>query len=186
MSPNQAFERDVPSHLQDDVMTMLSEAAHDDDAHSAVTILDRDQLNAINVRVSGIVEINGVEYTFQLEDGDRNGTQLLAWEDDKPFEHHVPTRWALAPQERLISDAVLSGKGLFLIWKWDVMAARPEIAAIVGKYAYDRHFAPGGKTEKHWRDAAAAHHFDIVTEEHAKEIRRRLSLATGKDVQVSA
>lgn len=181
MDAYQAFERDVPAQMHDDVMTMLSEAAHDDGAHDAVTILDRDQLNAVNVRVSGIVTIGDVEYTFHLEDGDRNGTRLLAWEDDKPFEYHVPTRWTLAPQQRLIDNAILNDKGPFLIWKWDAMIARPEIAAIASKYAYDRHFAPGSKTEKHWRDAAARHHFDIVSEEQAGEIRQRLSLATGKD-----
>lgn len=181
LDPYAAFDRDVPEQRRDDVMTMLSEAAHDDGAHKCVTILDRDRLNAINVRVAGIVELDGKEFSFQLQDGDWNGTELLSWEDDKPFEYHTPTRWALQPDSALVDKALLDGNGPFLLAKWDAMLRRAEIAEIPGKYGYDRHFAPGVVSEKHWRDAAAKHRFEIVSQETADETRAKLARATGAD-----
>lgn len=177
-NPYEAFDRDVPECMREDVMTMLAEAAHVDGVHKCVTILERDRLDAINVRVHGIIEIDGEEHSFQLQDGDWGGTELLSWDDGREFEHHVPTRWALQPQRHLINEAMMSGKGSFLLLKWDaILKNRPKVAEIPGKYSYDRYVQPGAFVEKHWRDAAAKHLFDIVTQETADETRRLLSEA---------
>ena len=92
------------------------------------------------------------------------------------FEYRKPTVYALQPEARLVDQAIQSGKGSFLLLKWDaVLRNLPELAAIPGKYAYDRHFQPGIRVEDHWRKAAAKHHFVIVNEETAAETRRQLS-----------
>lgn len=175
-----AFDRDVPEARREDVMTMLAEAAQGTE-HECVTILDSDRLDAINVRVHGIIEIEGNEHSFQLEDGNWNGTVLLAWDEDKPFEHHKPIRWALQPRQDLIDDALQTGRGEFLVFKWDaILANRPKVAAIPAKYSYDRHFQPGGAVEKHWQEAAAKHQFVIVTEETATETRAMLQARKGE------
>jgi len=176
--PYADFERDVPEHLREDAMQMMAEMTGGYGEHSCIHILDRDKLDAINVRAHGIIEIDGEEYTFQMEDGNWSGTVLLDWNSGREFEKHVPIRWTLQPSNDLINKAIEAGKGPFLIWKWDVMLKRPEIAAIPGKYAYDRHFAPGGKTEQHWKAAAAKHRFVIVSEERAEGTRKRLAEAT--------
>lgn len=175
--PYAAFNRDVPEHLREDVMQMMAEATGEYGAHSCVTILEHDRLDAINCRASGIIEIEGEEYTFQMEDGNCNGTVLLAWESDTPFERHQPTRWTLQPKRDLIDKAIMDGKGPFLIAKWDAMLKRPEIAAIPGKYSYDRYFAPGLKSEQHWKAEAGKHHFELASEETAQETRKRLAEA---------
>jgi len=114
-----------------------------------------------------------------MEDGNWNGTVLLAWNEDKAFEHHQPTRWALQPQRHLIDAAIMANNGPFLLLKWDaVLKDKPTVAAIPGKYSYDRYVQPGGKVEGHWRAEAAKHHFDIVTEETAQETRRHLEKAS--------
>lgn len=169
------FERDVPDHLREDVMTMLAESSHIADAHDCITILDRDEIDAINCRAHGIIEIEGIEYTFQIEDGNWNGTVLLDWNGDRAFEHHVPTKWALQPSAALVGDALANDRGKFLVAKWDAMLARDEIASIPGNYSYDRRFAPGLKTEAHYRESAAKHHFVIVAEDQAAETRKALS-----------
>ncbi len=174
MDAYQAFERDVPESLREDAMYAMAVAAQGCESPANVTILDRDRLDAINVRASGIIIIAGVEYTFQIQDGNWNGTELLAWESDKPFEHHEPTRWALQPARRLIREALAAGRGAFLVVKWDAMLLRGEIADIPRNYAYDRHFQQGSKIETHWKEAAAKHHFEIVTESDANETRKRL------------
>lgn len=174
MDAYKAFERDIPEPLQEDAMYAMAVAAQGCESPANVTILDRDRLDAINVRASGIIIIAGVEYTFQIQDGNWNGTELLAWESDMPFEHHEPTRWALQPVRRLIGDALVNGKGVFLLEKWDAMLLRTEIADIPRNYAYDRHFQPGVKVESHWKEEAAKHHFEIVAESEATATRKKL------------
>jgi hypothetical protein len=176
-SAQQHFEACVPAHMQEDVMTMIAEAAQGWNEHEAVTILDRDRIDAINVRAHGIIEIGDQEYRFIVEDGNWNGTVLHDWDGDMEFEPLPRTEWVLQPSDDLVGRAIMANNGPFLIFKWDAMLKRPEIAEIPGKYAYDRMMQPGGKIEKHYRDAAAKHHFVIVSKEEADETRRRLELA---------
>jgi hypothetical protein len=172
------FERDIPEHLREDAMTAMAEATGKWGKPSNVTILDHDRIDAINCRAHGIIEIEGEEYTFQMEDGNWNGTVLLAWNEDKEFKHHAPTVWALQPQRHLIDKAVMSNGGPFLLMKWDaILKNNAELAAIPGKYSYDRYVQPGSKTEGYWKAKAAAHLFDLVTDDIAKETRRQLGEA---------
>lgn len=176
-----AFCRDVPPDMWDDVLTRMSEAAHDDRyADKDISIINRDWINACNVRVSGTIQIGDTEHWFILESGDRAGTVIRAWDNagDQKFEYHEPTRWALAPKPATIDNAILAGKGPFLIMKWDAIAARPDASDLVRSYAYDRHFQPGGQIEKHYRDKADKLGFQIITEEYAQDIRKRLQCAT--------
>lgn len=174
--PYAAFERDVPQHLQEDAMQMMAEATGGYGEHESICILERDQIDAINARAHGIITIEGVEYVFQMEDGNRNGTELLSWNEGKPFERHVPTAWALQPIAELVGDALEAGKGPFLIFKWDAMLKnRPALAAIPGKYAYDRFVQPGGLIEGHYRAEAAAAQFEIVPQEVVDETRAKLA-----------
>lgn len=179
-----AFEATVPAHLQEDVMQMIAEAAGGWCDHSSVTILDRDRHDAINVTAHGIVMVEGVEHRFIVDDGNWNGTVLRDWDGDMVFEHHRPTVYALQPEARLIDQAIMSGKGPFLLMKWDAMLRHADIASIPGKYAYDRMMQPGGLIEDHYRKAAAKHHFVIVDEETAQETRKTLSAATGASSHV--
>lgn len=181
MTPEEAFSRDIPESKQEDVMLMVAEAASGWNDHDCITILDRDRMDAINVRASGILDFEGREYWFIVRDGNWDGTVLEGWEDAgvQTFEPHEPIRWALQPRRDLIGDAIAHGKGPFLLLKWDaILKNHSEVAAIPGKYAYDRHFQPGGFVEKHWKDAAAKHQFEIVTKEEADETRKRLAEAT--------
>lgn len=181
--PYEAFEQDVPERLREDAMTMMAEATHMDGAHDCIQILDRDRIDAINCRAHGIIEIEGEEYTFQMQDGNWNGTELLAWNEDREFEHHVPAQWALQPTRDLIGKAHEEGRGSFLLLKWDAMLSnRPSIAEIPGKYSYDRRVQPGGKVETYWKAKAAEHHFDIVLQEEADATRKLLStpIASGR------
>lgn len=181
LTPDETFDRDIPEALREEIMTAIAGTAAGWEKDSRVTILDRDQLDAINVRASGIIEVDGKEHWFIVEDGNWNGTVLHAWDHagEQKFEYHRPTQWALQPQRHLIDQAIQNGKGPFLVIKWDAMLKnRKELAEIPGKYAYDRHFQPGGKVEAYWKDAAAKHLFDLVTKEEADETRKRLETAT--------
>lgn len=175
MNAEQAFHRDIPKADQEDVLTMICESAHGQ-KHDAVTILDIDRLDAINVRVEGILQWNDEEYSFHVEDGNWNGTVIREWEGvGEAFERHKPTVYALQPNLGLVSKAVESNRGAFLIAKWDAFLTRADVKEIPNKYMYDKHFAPGGKTETYWKEAAAKHGFVIVTEDEASRTRAMLA-----------
>lgn len=175
-----AFCRDIPEAMQEDVLIALSEAVGGYPPAPHIHVFERDTYDAINARGHGTIEVGGVEYAWQLESGNHNGTVLLAWESDKPFEPYHRTEWALQPVSHLVGDAIAAGRGPFLILKWDaILKNRPEVASIPGSYTYDRMMQPGGKVEKHWKAKAAEHHFEIVSRETADETRKRLSEAKG-------
>lgn len=174
----QAFERDVPPHQREDAITAMAEATSGWGTPANVRILEHDRIDAINCRAHGIIIIEGREYVFQMQDGNWNGTELLSWNEDRLFERHEPTRWALQPLPNLVDDAILAGRGPFLIAKWDIMLSRDGIAEIVRSYAYDRYVQPGGQIESHYREKAAKHHFEIVLQETADQTRARLRMAT--------
>lgn len=178
-TPDEAFCRDVPEHKRDEIMVMISEAAHDPSCHTdCITILEQDRIDAINVRAHGIIEIDGDEYTFHIEDGNRRGTVLEAWNGDKEFEPKPRTMWALQPRHDLISDAIIKGEGPFLLVKWDALLKRPEVASIPSNYSYDRMVQPGLKIEQHYKAAAEKFGFVLVDDEHAQETRKRLAEAS--------
>lgn len=180
LTPDAAFDADIPADMRDDIMTAISEAAHmGTGTHGCVHILEQGRIDAINVRAEGIVTVAGKEYWFLVEDGNRNGTVLEGWEQSgkQAFETVQHTQWALAPQSDLVSDALATGKGPFLVAKWDGLLARHAVARIPSNYAYDRMVQPGLKIEQHYRAEAAKHGFVLTDAEDAAEIRTRLMAA---------
>lgn len=164
MTPEQAFERDIAISDHEDVLTMLSEAAHDDrHGHEEVYIFDRDHIDAINVQAHGVLTWKGEEYTFQIRDGNMGGTEIRSWNDDKPFERYQPVSYALQPIDKNFSIA-----------KWDLMLRSEEVAKIPGCYAYDMRAQPGVKVRDYWRAKAAKYGLEIVQEDEAKETRARM------------
>lgn len=142
-----------------------------------VWISDIQAMNACNHALTGTFWVSGKEYSFEAESGDWNGWVWRSVAEGEPVPeikiHH--TVWALQPNDGLVSKAIEAGRGAFLIAKWDAFLQRPEYAKMPGKYGYDRHFAPGLKTERYWRDKAAEVGFVLVDDETAKETRKRLS-----------
>ena len=169
-----AFERDIPESDREEVLTMMAEAAQGFNDHDCITILDRDRQDAINVRAHGILNWNGTEYRFILEDGNWNGTVIEDWDGDKEFKPLPRTVWTLQPRDDLITTAIMERRGPFLLAKWDAVMKRTEIAEIPGKYTYDRMMQPGSKIESYWKEKAAKHSFEIVSEETAAETRKLL------------
>lgn len=173
--PYVAFMRDVPEALRDDAMQMMSEATGQCCEHACVAIIDHERLDATNHRASGVIEIEGREYAFEMLDGDDQGTVLVSWNEDRPFVRSEPVIHTLQPTADLIEQAMRMGRGALLLVKWDAMLSRPEVARIATSYAYDRHFAPGVITDAHWTGAARTLGLVIVDAETAEATRRRLA-----------
>jgi hypothetical protein len=183
LTPDQAFDRDIPKHLQDDVMTNISEAAHAGfGQHGNVFIIDQDRIDSINVRAQGSVTVEGTEYAFIVEDGNWNGTVLEGWEHTgtQTFTPLPRTQWTLAPRHDLVSSAIAENRGPFLIAKWDAFLSRPDVAEIPRHYTYDRMMQPGCVIESHYRGKAEKLGLVLTDKENADAIRTRLAQATGE------
>lgn len=174
----QAFDRDVPAALRDDLFEAMAEAADSGEGRDNVSIVDFDRIDAVNVRASGFVEIEGREYAFEIESGNRAGTVLTHWGvEEKPFERHEPTRWAVEPDRLLIGRAMETGTCGMLLLKWEALSKRQDVVEAIRAYGYDRHFAPGVVTEDHWRGRLGRLGFVLVDEETAASTRTLLESA---------
>lgn len=177
-----AFERDIPDAAeQETVLEIVSLAilGYDDDPR--IHVMDVYKSDVINASGTLILTWKDVEYFVHIESGNNRGTYLHEWEGEGvAFEQPEPYVLALQPIPRLVSDAIMNGRGHFLVAKWDIFIDRPEIAKIVPNYQYDSFFQPGGKIANHYRELAASHLFEIVTQDVADETRKRLMEATEK------
>lgn len=179
------FMDDIPDEKdQEEILTILSEAVsgYRDYAKDKITILDRHASDAINHTGHGIIMWKGVEYTFTLESGNWNGTVLHEWDGvGEAYEEPVPVIYTLQPIPELVTQAIVSGKGPFLVFKWDAMVKNLNLNETLRKYLYDRHFAPGIKTSEHYRPIFAKHKVEVVEQEEADATRARLMKASEND-----
>lgn len=149
-----------------------------EDGH--VWVDEIEMINAANHQVTGVFWLGGVEYGFRAQMGDRNGFEFLeiSADGDIPDIKISRPRFALAPHQELVAKAIQEGKGSLLVARWDAMVAR-NYPSLMRKYHYDRLFAPGEKTERHYREKAAEGDLQIVSEDEAKTVRERLAEASG-------
>ncbi|QDU67665.1 hypothetical protein [Engelhardtia mirabilis] len=109
--------------------------------------------DAINHVVSGTVEIDGLEYGFQIESGDIHGTLVHAWgaaEDVGRYVPPEPEQRTFIPRDRELPTRRPEMFAVYLAWR-----DTPWFKEKVGGLNYDSHFAPGGKTESYYSDWAA-------------------------------
>lgn len=150
----------------DEVMTRIADASWSyDKKREDVQFCQRHQINACNHIYGGRVLHEGIWYVFVLESGDRNGTVVMEWGDEDAdevsgyFEEPRPTVYKLVPRD----DGLVYSSAMFrayLAWtkeKW--------FSEMESGYNYDRHFAPGGKTEQYWRDKAGTKGLKYVASE---------------------
>lgn len=127
---------------------------NDGGTHDGVTMLSVYQHNACNHTLSGTVEVDGQTYGFIIDSGDWNGTVVQAWGDPEDVgvapEPEPPEPRAFVPRD---DDLAWKRPGMFGVY----MAWRKEtwLKDLERSYNYDRHFAPGGKTESYYREKAA-------------------------------
>jgi hypothetical protein len=155
---------------------VTSEAEEGEDG--CVFLFDRVTLNACNHAMTGVFWLDGTEWAFEVESGDWNGWvwRSVSAEGPIPEIDYKPTVFALQPNSTIVAQAVMANQGKSLVAKWDAFLERPEFKDLPRKYMYDRHFAPGIKTERYWKDKAATVGFELVDKDTANETRKRLML----------
>lgn len=125
---------------------------HQRGTRDGLTIRDVHQHDACNHTISGAIEfdLDGelVYREFIFRSGNMGGDDMIEWgEDVGMYEPPEPDPMVFGPgpgaDYRLIAQ-------VYPLWrkeKW--------LQDLESGYNYDRHFAPGGKTESHYRQKAA-------------------------------
>lgn len=172
------FDAQVPRERQGDILEALNEAAWGGEVEG-VHIIDRQEHNALNIEVTGTIEIDGVERWFHLESGDWNGTRILGWEDGPGISREPREAMTLVPRANAVSEAIATGQAALFLHRWD-RALDPRdaegrtLSALPAAAVYDAFFAPGTGAARTHHDKAALAGYDIAPEGEALALRRQL------------
>lgn len=151
--------------VSENLLQTICEAIYADRNENGVRIIDKCRHDAINCTATGILEHDGQEFKFVIEDGDWNGTVIREWGDPETvadYEHPKPPVYDMVPTNPNLKEERPAMWGVYLIWK-----TQEWFQEILKDYAYDRHFAPGSKTEQYYREKAAQKGLRIVRSEES-------------------
>lgn len=95
--------------------------------------------DVINATYDGTIDVDGVEYGFIIEDGNWNGTVVLAWGDPEDVGSYVPPR----PTERMTLIPKKMGLTTDEIMQYRKISATSEFSDAITAYYHDKFFAPG-------------------------------------------
>lgn len=174
------FDKDVPEHIQSDIMERLVEAAWGmGSVGPDISIGEVERRNALNIEFTGTIEIEGVEHSFHIRDGDMAGTEILSWNEDAAIYREAPVIMTLVPQQSSVGDAIFRGQAGKLLQDWDAALnpsteAGARLSKLPGAAAYDAYFAPGtGASYTHYQAARAAG-YEIEEMDAATRVRATL------------
>lgn len=118
-----------------------------------IRISDVYQHNAANHTYSGTLLHAGEEFGFIIESGDRNGTLVVDFgpaDDVGTFQQPKPELYTFVPTNDRLKEERPAMYAVYLAWTKEEWFKEK-----VRGYNYDRHFAPGSKTETYYREWAA-------------------------------
>lgn len=108
--------------------------------------------NACNHTYTGYVEYAGETFHFVIHSGDWNGTDVQEFgtiDEVECYEPPKPTLYTFVPRNPLLKFEKPAMWNVYLLWREEEWFKNK-----VRGYNYDRHFAPGVKTEQHYREFA--------------------------------
>lgn len=143
----------------------------EDQKRGSICISSTHRHDACNYTHSGTVSIDGIEYGFVIDNGNWNGTVVREWgpaDEVGAYDPPNPTVYTFVPTNGTLKEDSPGLWGVYLAWREAVWFKDKERG-----YNYDRHFAPGVKTEGYYRDWAAAKGLKIVSQDEADEIIAR-------------
>jgi hypothetical protein len=150
----------------DEVLTRICNAQWNGGKGKGIEFLDVHQHDVCNHTITGTIEHEGETFGFIIHNGNWNGTEVEAWGDPEDVGYYAPpkpTFYTYAPKKR--REDMLSG----LLQVYQLWTKEKWFQDKVRGYNYDRHFAPGGKTESYYRDWAETKGMRVVTMEEAAE-----------------
>lgn len=135
------------------------------------------RVDACNHIATGSFWAGSIVYGFKVESGNNNG---FVWKDinergDIPDIERENVTYALVPNAAAVARAIDSSPNArMLLNLWDTLTSYEPYKSLAGNYAYDKHFAPGEKTERYWQSKAESVNLTITTKDEADEIRNKL------------
>lgn len=148
-----AFSKECGDALAEDILTRVCEAHWSvDHKRYGVEFRDIHQHDACNHTLSGTIDVGGVEYGFIIDNGNWAGTVVREWglaDDVGTYDPPKPIIYTLVPKNPLLRFDAPGLWSVYLAWRGEKW-----FEEIVRGYNYDRHFAPGGKTEGYWKAKA--------------------------------
>jgi len=137
---------------------------NDERIRENIQIIDVHQINAVNHVVSGELTYQNESFGFIIESGDIVGMEIIAWgspDEVGCYEPPPPTHYTFVPEDNLkITSPALFA--VYLEWRKQKWFKEKEQG-----YNYDKHFAPGLKTEQYYRDWAKTKSMRIATSTEA-------------------
>lgn len=177
------FERDVPEHLQDDVMQRICEAAWGAQT-VGVTIIDCEKRDVLNLEASGTIIIEGVERWFHIRDGNNSGTELIGWEESGVGiqREHAEAK-TLVPFPGAVDHAIFQGRAAAFLEEWDndldpLTGRGARLSRLPAAAAYDAFFAPGSLASRTHHETAMEAGYTIDEASEAARMRSRLISAS--------
>ena len=145
----EAFEAEYGQAVATETLERIGDAHWNGGKGEGVTFWDINQHNACNHTMSGTIEVQGKTFGFIIESGDRNGTVIKGWgdpDDVGTFEPIKPTMYTFVPRDSDLKEKRPEMYGVYLLWRKEPWFKEKERAL-----NYDRHFAPGLKTDEYYR-----------------------------------
>lgn len=136
-----------------DTICELKECQSRDNVH----LTDVHRHDAINHVLSGTVDVGNEVYGFVVESGNNRGTVVLQWglEDDiQPYVPDAPVSYTFTVKNIELKNPEQKA---VILNKYNILKETPDFKEKVRAYNYDRHFAPGVVTDKHYTEWADKH-----------------------------
>lgn len=114
------FGKDVPEDQQEDVLQRVVEAIWSEEGrYDGAVIIGMEELNVLNREAEGSIVIDGREHYFHVRDGDRAGTEILAWNSGEGLRPEPADPKALVPFQSRVSEALASGQARKFLEQWN-------------------------------------------------------------------
>ena len=132
-------------------------------SNTGVTITSIHQHNACNHTLTGHITYAGEVFHFVVNNGDWAGTEVVSFGAEEDIDTYIaptPVRYTFIPNNPLLKTDRPALWSVYLLWREEAWFKEKVLG-----YNYDRHFAPGVKTETHYANFAKSKGMIIAPEE---------------------
>ena len=170
------FEAHYGMDVANDILSRICESAYQPykPPMRDVTIENIHRHNAVNMTITGHVNHDEIDFFFEVEDGDWNGTVVTSFSTQElpPFEAPVPVTFTMVPTNDHLKQANPAMYGVYLAWTQETW-----FRELVRQYHYDRYVQPGVVVEQSYRQAAQARGLKWVTSDCTQALQAAADLA---------
>lgn len=170
------FEAHYGTNVASDTLSRICESAYQPykPPMRDVTIENIHRHNAVNMTITGYVNHAGIDFFFEVEDGDWNGTVVTAFSTQElaPFESPTPVTYTMVPTNGQLKQANPAMYGVYLAWMRETW-----FSDLVRQYNYDRYVQPGVVVEQTYKQAAQARGLKWVSSDCPEALQAATDLA---------